>query len=330
MRSRKVKLIFLLLFNFIRSFSQDIHWSQMNQLQSFQNPSRAGEYSEDIKFTFAIKDQWRSVTKPYQTFLASVDTKLRKYDNFSLATNFLSDVVGDGSFRTNQLGVICSYDKKLNQRFNFSFGFDLGLVNKVLDFSNFKFDSQYDGYFFNNILSSNENYANTSFTNFNIGLGIFVVVKLNKMNKLSLGLSSYNLNKPKETFYQLQVNRPIRNNLNLNHILIFKRHTFNSSLYFVKQNTYHEFLIGFLDDFKTKSLKYGHIYSGVNYRFKDAFILNLGLSINKLRLIVSYDINISKLYVASRGRGSLELVIQYLLKKRKLTFPIKYQCIDYY
>jgi len=330
MRSRKVNLILLLFFNFIYSFSQDIHWSQMNQLLSFQNPSRAGEYSEDVKFTFAIKDQWRNVTKPYQTFLGSVDTKFRKFDNISLATNFLTDVVGDGSFRTNQFGIICSYDKKINKSLNFSFGVDVGVVNKVLDFSNFKFDNQYDGYFYNSILSSNESYTNTSFTNFNFGLGFFTILKLNELNSISFGLSSYNLNKPKETFYQFQITRPIRNNFNINHYLILNRHTINSFIYCVKQNTYSELLVGFLDDFKTKSFRYKHIYSGLNYRYKDAIILNLGLLIHSLKITLSYDINISKLYIASRGRGSLEIVVQYLLKKRKLTFPIKYQCIDYY
>lgn len=322
--------IILHLFSCFILRGQDIHWSQINQLQSFQNPSFIGQYDEDIKFTFAAKDQWRNVTKPYQTYFASFDTRFRKFEWYSIACNVFTDVTGDGLFRTNQFDFISKIDKKINPKLSFSIGLDIGFTNKNIDFSNFKFDNQYDGYKYNNTLSSNESYTNTSFNYPTIGVGFLSNYKIKKNQELSLGFSIYNINKPKESFYQIEVIRPIRNVYNLTYNYLYKNHLINSSLNIEKQSTYNKLLIGALDNIKINNTKLHHLHTGISFRYLDALILHLGISYKKSKLIISYDINTSKLRVASNGRGSLEINIQYLLKKNPLTFPINQTCIDYF
>lgn len=322
--------IILQLFSCINVRSQDIHWSQINQLQSFQNPSTIGKYDEDIKFTFALKDQWRSVTKPFQTYFASFDTKIRKIEWLSIGCNIFTDVTGDGNFRTNQFNFISKIDKKINSKLIIATGLDIGLLNKNIDFTNFKFGNQYDGLKYNSSLSTNETYSNTTFSHPTIGIGFSANYKLEKNQDLNFGFSIYNINKPKESFYQVEIIRPIRNVLNLSYNYQYKNHLINPTINFEKQNVYRNIMIGVLDNIKTNNLKLHHIHAGLAYRHLDALILHLGITYRKTKIILSYDINLSKLKVASNGRGSFELNIQYLLKKNPLTFPIKQICIDYY
>ena len=47
--------------------SQDIHWSQFNDNQLFQNPGHAGHFDGDYRFIGNYRDQWRSVTVPFST-----------------------------------------------------------------------------------------------------------------------------------------------------------------------------------------------------------------------------------------------------------------------
>jgi hypothetical protein len=58
---------------------------------------------------------------------------------------------------------------------------------------------------------------------------------------------------------------------------------------------------------------------GVLYRWNDAVIPVVQLEVSKLTVSTSYDVNISKLVVASQYRGGLEVTITYkdLLNSRR-------------
>jgi type IX secretion system PorP/SprF family membrane protein len=310
--------------------SQDIHWSQIDQVQSYQNPSYIGQFDDDIKFLFAAKDQWRSVTKPYQTYFIATDTKFRKYEWFSLGFNLFTDVVGDGSFRTNQIDLISKFEKKINSKIIFSLGFDFGLTNKNIDFTKFKFDNQYNGFKYDELLSINETFNNSSFLHSTLGTGTSIKLLLHKNNELLIGYSIFNINQPSESFYSKQIIRPIRTNYNVVYKYYGERHNLSGSINYDSQKTYKKTLIGFFDDIKTNNFKIHHFHLGMAYRNLDAFILHIGLSHLKSKMILSYDINISKLNIASQGRGSFEVNIQYLLQKKTVYFPIKPICTDYF
>ena len=330
MRMTTLLLFILQLVMISFSRAQDIHWSQINQLPSFLNPATIGQYDEDIKFTVAARDQWRSVTKPYQTYFTSIDTRFRKLDWLSLGCNVFTDVTGDGLFRTNQFDIISKIDGKIIPKLSYSIGLDIGFTNKNIEFSSFKFDNQYDGYKYNGTLSSKETYTNTSFNYPTIGIGFLGKYEIKKNQDLSMGISIYNINKPKESFYQIEVTRPIRNVVNLTYNYMYKNHLINSTINIQKQGAFYEILLGTLDNIKINNPNLHHFHTGIAFRYLDAFIIHLGLSYKKSKIIISYDVNTSKLKVASNGRGSLEINIQYLLKKSPLIYPINRTCIDYF
>ena len=54
------------------------------------------------------------------------------------------------------------------------------------------------------------------------------------------------------------------------------------------------------------------VYIGGWYRFSDAFIINARLDWKNFALGMSYDINISKINVATESRGGFEISLMYI------------------
>ena len=58
------------------NFSQDLHFSQFNENPSLVNPALTGT-SHVMRASVQYKDQWRSVTVPYNTYGASYEMKFK-------------------------------------------------------------------------------------------------------------------------------------------------------------------------------------------------------------------------------------------------------------
>jgi hypothetical protein len=113
--------------------------------------------------------------------------------------------------------------------------------------SYFKFDNQYDGFKYNGSISTNETFTNSSFTNITLGLGVSTIYKIKSNQDFRFGISLYNLNKVKESFYQIEIKRPVRINCNFSFNYFYEKHLINSSINIQKQNSYQENLIGMFD-----------------------------------------------------------------------------------
>ena len=80
-------------------FAQDIHFSHLNRQPIYQNPANTGLFAGDIRLTGNYKDQWRSVTVPFQTFAAAGDMKW-KQKGINFGALLFHDNVGDGFYQT--------------------------------------------------------------------------------------------------------------------------------------------------------------------------------------------------------------------------------------
>ena len=58
--------------------AQDIHWSQYNDNQVFQNPGNAGNFNGDYRIIANYRSQWKSVTVPFTTLSYSGTRDLKK------------------------------------------------------------------------------------------------------------------------------------------------------------------------------------------------------------------------------------------------------------
>ena len=318
-----LRKILIILFNCPLIFGQDVHWSIPERNPLGLNPTNTGNFKGDIRFISNYKDQWRSVTKPYNTLNLSIDGSINK--KISLGGVIMHDITGDGKYRTIEIGLLPSYTLFSSKKLKIIGGLSLNLNYKQITPSNFKFDNQFDGYMYQEFLASNEVFQTSSQLNINTGIGIQVIV-----NNNSLGFSLYNINQPEQGFLGATIKRPIRLMISYQTLLnpngIFQ---YTPSFVYQKQSVYSELLSGIKSSYKIGSKKLKAIELGLNIRFKDALIPYFGFEFNKLNIGIGYDINTSSLNLASRNRGGTEIYLQYIFVKPPIKNLEHRKCKDF-
>jgi type IX secretion system PorP/SprF family membrane protein len=322
---RVLILVFVLLFHF-NTTAQDIHFSQFFEAPLLRNPSLAGIFNGDLRFQTVIRQQWASVTVPYQTGSFNTEFKMpvgNADDFLTIGGQFVYDKAGSTNFKNIQVLPAVNYHKSLSGLKNryLSLGFMGGYVQRSIDPTKITTNSQFDGSGFNAALSTNESVINYNLgywdgsvgLSFNTGIGN----EENEINNLYLGVAYHHFNRPKNSFYR-------KPDIELHPKLVYSlgvRFALNDKSYFTLQadhNTqgdYKETLGGAmytyaLDDILENSRYDLHV--GAFIRWKDAIIPVIKLDYKPFSIAFSYDINTSLLRTASQGRGGFELSITHV------------------
>lgn len=316
------------------SISQDIHYSHYDYNPIFQNPGNTGQFDGDYRFHFNLKDQWRSVTAPFQTISVSADTRLRLHKNLGIGVNFFHDVVGDGSLRTIEFVPSVSYLLKLTSDSTHTIrpGFQIGLNNRSVNADAFYFDAQFNGIFFDENLPTNENFGTQRRTNMTTGLGLIYEYFESKRKRITGGIGFFNLNRPNQAFIGTEIKRDIRFNLHARgQFEIDLDWDIIPSFQLNIQGKYRELVIGSQARYILVESKgeYKALYFGAFYRNRDSGYLLAGFEYQNWWAGISYDFNFSKLVPASRVRGGLEISARYILKTFKPKKILHRVCPDY-
>ena len=300
---------------------QDVHWSQFNDNPIYQNPANTGEFNGDTRFIGNFRDQWRSVSVPYQTFNVCVDRKT-KLLNYGVL--MFHDQSGDGKLSTLEAMVTLSKTFKLSSDsvHVLSGGINIGVNHRQVNTDAFYFDAQYNGYIFNPLLPTNEVFQTDRKTNLNLGLGTQYGWNINPRKYLKIGLSAFNLNQPNQGFYQDVIKRDVRWVMQVKYCQpLNARLDILPSIQFSKQGTYDEFMLGSSVRYYLPGSDRNYIHkallAGVWSRAKDAQIVSFGCEYKDWFVGLSYDINTSKLVPASKARGGFEIAVRYILYRFK-------------
>jgi type IX secretion system PorP/SprF family membrane protein len=304
-------------------FAQDIHFSQFFETPLLRNPALAGIFSGDVRVQAVYRNQWNSVTVPYQTgsFNAEYKKPIGRGDDFlTFGAQILYDRAGTIALQSTHLLPAINYHKSLSADRNMylSLGFMGGLVQRSIDRSKVTTNSQYDGTGFNPVLSTGESFPRSSYSylDASVGMSFNTQVGENPDNNIYIGAAYHHFNKAtKVSFYG-----------NPNYEMIPKwvgslgvRMSMNETSYFTlygdysKQGTYQETMGGAFYSWKLddeENPRYT-LHGGMLVRWKDAVIPVAKLDFSPFSVAVSYDANISQLKAASRGRGGFELGITY-------------------
>jgi len=326
--------ILILLLSSLLCFSQDIHFSQFDYNPVFQNPGNVGQFKGDYRLHFNHKDQWRSVTVPFQTTSLSLDAKPFQDKKIAIGLTVFHDVVGDGNLRTVEVVPSLSYQIKITPDSTHTLrpAIQLGLNNRSLSFENFYFDAQFNGTAFDPTLPTNELLINDERTNLTVGIGTVYEWYKSKRKRITGGLGLFNINSPDQGFFGQTVNRDLRFNM-------FARMQYKigididiiPSLQFNVQGKYRELNIGSQLKYTVKDKKgdYSALYGGLFFRNKDAAYLLFGYEWQNWWAGVSYDINVSQLVPASNLRGGLEVSLRYIFTPFRPKKIIHRVCPDY-
>ena len=327
---------FLFIFNSltIQVNAQDIHWSQFNDNQIFQNPGNAGDFKGDYRIIANYRDQWRSVSVPFQTISFSGDTHYKKNNKVGIGALLFNDVSGDGKFRTVELQSNFSYLLKIKADSTHTIrpGINIGINHRQVNFDQFSFDNQFVNNEYDPSSPSFESFQNQKKTNFSLGLGAVYQYWITDRKKINVGIGIFNINRPNQGFYAEKVQRDIRTSLFLKGIYeINEDWDILPSISFQTQGKYKEFILGSSAKYTLidKLGAYRAVYFGGWFRNKDAGYLSVGLDNQNWFCGLSYDFNVSKLVPASNFRGGFELAARYIIHRFKPKKITHRACPDY-
>ncbi|MEO6583549.1 MAG: PorP/SprF family type IX secretion system membrane protein [Ferruginibacter sp.] len=306
----------------VKSFSQDIHFSQFFEAPLLRNPSLAGIFAGDIRFQSVYRTQWNSVTVPYQTVSLNGEYKkpVGSTDDFlTMGLQVLYDKAGTVALTSTHVLPALNYHKSLRADRNMylSLGMMAGIVQRRFDRSRATTNSQYDGTGYNPGLPDGETFNKTNYSYFDgsVGMSFNSQLGANEDNNMFAGVAYHHFNKSQRvSFYSAT------NDLEPKWVgSLGVRFSINDYGYFTlqgdytTQGKYKETIGGALYTFKLDDIEAPKylLHAGALLRWKDAFIPVVKVEAQPLSIAVSYDVNLSKLKSASQGRGGMEISLTY-------------------
>jgi len=305
------------------SYAQDPHFSQFFETPLLRNPSLAGIFNGDIRVSSVYRNQWGSVTVPYQTGTVAVEYKNPVgggNDFITYGMVIMYDRAGTTNFTTSNILPALNYHKSLSGDKNkyLSVGFMGGYVQRNIDRSKVTTNNMYDGTGFNPSLGDGEKLTQFNYHYWDGSVGVSFNSSINgsATDNYFIGIAYHHFNRPKNSFY---VNPPVE----LNPRLVFSagvRFGLDEVSYLTidanasKQGSYSDIVAG-----TTYTRRFGSDPENPNYaihfggylRWKDAFIPVVKLDYDPFSIGLSYDANISQLKAASQSKGGFEISISY-------------------
>jgi type IX secretion system PorP/SprF family membrane protein len=314
-------LLLMLLAVYNKNYAQDIGFSQFYEQPLLRNPALAGIFNGDVRLTASYRNQWQSVTIPYRTFGLSAEMKFpMQVMNFDVTTTFglelFRDVAGTSEFSTTQALPAANISVRTGENSFLSFGFIAGLMQQKFDPSKLVLNDQFvansDGSF--SILPySSQVFNRTSVDYFDLSAGATYKASLNDNVDYYFGAALFHITNPSVGFFDNSK------------IILNKKVALNAGLSNAIGDANELILYGDYFSQRVKTVQLGVMYNhaffasdgnssvtgGLLYRWNDAIIPVIQLELSKFTIGASYDVNISKLTVASQARGGFELTLSY-------------------
>lgn len=331
MIKKSVHICFLFCSIFLANslFSQDIHFTNFNLMPLQQNPSMAGNFDGNYRFSGIYRNQWATVAVPFNTFGFAFDAALLENKNGSkLGAGLFAyfDQAGDSKFQTLHLSVPIAYNLKipLNEKTNLNFGVGLsvGFFRKSLRTDLLTFDSQFTGEVFDESISPNESFEQLSFMRLNLGAGGNIGLEIKDKLAIGVGFGMHNLNNISESFLDDGMR------------VILNRRTSIPIFAIIPINKKWELQFDYLWQFQAQ--KQEHVFGAIAHyyfkndgpakksfgfgsymRAKDAVSAVFRYRVNNFTAGLAYDTNISDFQAATNAYGGIEIAAIYTIKNVK-------------
>lgn len=305
-----------------RSIAQSIHFSQFYEISVLRNPALTGVFTGDYKYGVNYRNQWNSISTPFQTVLVSAETKIpinKDVNDFlSFGISAAYDKAGSLSMAGMQVYPAICLNKTLEDDHDsyISAGFTAGYVQRSFDATKVTTSEQFENGVFNPSYLTGENIVNTKMTYTDVGAGLSFNSSIGEANNINyyVGLAAYNLNQPKMQFGgNITQKVPMRLSANLGFLAQLDRH-FGVVVHAnqMNQGKYAQTIVGAMVGYRAFDYRENTtmtIYAGMFTRLKDAFVPTVKVDYKQYTFTVSYDVNTSKLGVASNNAGGLEMSI---------------------
>lgn len=311
--------------------SQDIHFTMFNYAPMTLNPANAGA-EDEIRANLNYRSQWKSVTSQFKTMAGSYDMRIAGIGNGFLTggLNFFNDKAGDSQMGTTQANLSLAYHLKLADGHTLGLGLMGGYAQRSMSSSALTWGSQYNGMTYDPSLLSGEpaggDYAKSFFD-----LGTGIVYTFSQGEKYSsgndhmaanVGFSVMHVHQPDFAFYGSTPDLLYRKFLFHANGLIGipnSRISFAPGVMYALQGPSKELMIGsniryrLVEDSRyTGIIKGASLSLGAWFRTSDAMAFTSLLQFSGYSIGFAYDLNISPLREASKGKGGFEMCFRFV------------------
>lgn len=313
MLTRVKYLILILLIASSTVKGQDPHFSQFYANQLYLAPSFAGA-TEDYRLSLNWRDQWPSIPGVFNTYSFSFDKYI---PNFSSGVGILAthDVAGSGRLSNTNIGLVYSYDFKINDEWHIRPGINFKFTYVGLDINRLIWASQ---------ISTGGTLPSTEPPPFdNIADVDFTASGLIYNEKIWAGFSVDHLLRPKTSLWGNNTTIPMKLDV-FGGFQIISRGRLRKKLTEVMSVAANFMMQGDFvqSDIGVYYLKYpmvlGVWYRGIPFmttQAGDAIIGMVGLKYDHLNIGLSYDYTISNLVTTTGGAWEISLVYEFSTSK---------------
>lgn len=210
-----MKYILIAFFSIFFAFTvqaQDRLFSQNYAAPLFLNPALTGAFDGKFRVSGIYRNQYNGILEdPFETYSVAADFKFglgqdrRKKDLVGIGLAFFTDKVGRVDFSTTNIALSGAFHKALDPRSKtyLSGGFQLGIVQRNLNYSSITFQDQFDG--LNGFLDPTaENLPENNFAFGDFNAGINYVWTPKARTSLFVGVGIHHFLTPPVGFYARQ------------------------------------------------------------------------------------------------------------------------------
>lgn len=308
--------------------AQDIHFSEFYFSPLTINPAQTGFFNGKHRIASNYKTQWKLASggAPYVTYSGSYDVhvfdkQMKAADMSGFGVMVFSDKAGTGDLKTSGATGSLAYHRDLlgNGKQLMSFGIQAGFTQMSFDRTKLRTG--------NEILmdiptgSGAELFESTSLAYIDVNAGILYNYIYSKSIKVFLGLSAFHLSKPQVNFLEVAESNVLSNRAALQFggsFSLTREWDILPSALVMLQKASAESNVGMAIRYNSSdkaALRLGAWYR--TWSNSDAAIIMAGMEYYNLTIGISYDMNISTLKETSKGQGSFEIAMIYILESNK-------------
>ncbi|MBR4506439.1 MAG: PorP/SprF family type IX secretion system membrane protein [Bacteroidales bacterium] len=294
--------------------AQDQHFSMLDLDPLLFNPAYSGFFDGTARFGIVYRNQWASVSAPFQTLSATAEVGLlrdrRSMSGLSAGLWLTADREGTLDYGTTAASAIVSWFKGLGNGNNIvSLAAEAGIGQ-----TGFSEDEIVMG-------DGTETFARTRATYPTLGAGVAWYCQLSDVLYTKLGISVRNINEPDISYTGLSDDARLSRRYNIYGRAEWRMTSSWGVLPVVgyqRQEGFNELVYGcdvrwYVREKPRDYLAFG---AGLMGRHGDAAALNLAVLWREWTFGFSYDANLSKLAAASHTLGAFEVGVVYMISKK--------------
>jgi type IX secretion system PorP/SprF family membrane protein len=309
------------------------HYSMFYGNSVGYNPAAAGMFNGNGRVFSSYRDQWGSVTaNPFRTINFSADGKIlqKQIDNgvVGIGLVYYRDQAGDGSMVNSNFGLAMSYAVEVKKDFYISVGAQTGLAQYKINFNNFTWGNQWVGNGYDQSVYNFEPFYNEANSMFDLNAGVYFYGPINEYIDVEGGLAVTHIINQDVSFINSgdMLKRGVSFTFFPEYRVPYKRIAFDPGIFAFFQGPNMEFTFGTdIKYFIKEASHYTGYFDETSFslgsflRMNDAVIFTGAFNISGITAGVGYDVNFSKLRVASGGFGAYEFFVRY-----RMGFGYKY------